>query len=65
MSAWVLLPVYVFVDVPEYVIVLFHSSVWEFIYCVSAWMLLHDVLVHVLDLRYRVASEWCFRIHII
>ena len=39
--AWLLLHVYVFVDVLDVVIVLFQNGVLEYILFVSAWMLLY------------------------
>ena len=60
-SVWLLLHVYVLVDVLDFVMVLFQNGVLKHILFVSAWMLLHMyVLVDVLRLRYRVVSEWCF-----
>ena len=43
--AWLLLHVYVLVDLLDFVIVLFQSGVLEYISFVSAWMLLYDVYV--------------------
>ena len=57
MFAWLLLYVYVSIDVLNFV-VLFQNGVQKRIFFVPPWMLLHVyVLVHVLRLRYRVVPE--------
>ena len=55
-SAWLLLHVYVLVDILDLVIVLFQSGAFR---VVDATRICFGLCSR---LRYRVVSEWCFRI---
>ena len=57
-SAWFLLHVYVLVDILDFVIVFFQS-------CAFRVVATRKIFGLCSTLRYRVVSEWCFRIHII
>ena len=61
LSAWLLLHVYVLVDVLDFVIVLFRIGVFEYmLFCVLMVVATRVCFGSRSRLRYRVVSEWCF-----
>ena len=65
-TAWFLLHVYVLVDVLYFVIVLYQSGVFEYIFvCVLMVVATRVCFGSGSRLRYRVVSELCFQIHIV